>query len=278
MEIKVLGPLEAWQYGVSIAPTASKHRKVLSLLAMCSGELVTVSSLIEEVWGPDAPRTAMQTLHTYIMRLRQRIDEVLPAGDPPAAKELLITRPCGYTMNIAPEDVDAHHYRELADAGERALESGDHASASRLLDTALRCWRGPALVDVDVGPRLGVEVARLEQSRLSALESRIDADLQLGRHRQLLGELAGLTVRYPMHERLVGQYMTALHFSGQKSHALATFRNLRETLVNELGIEPSHQVRRIQGAILNADTNLNDSLVWHQTFMRRADVADSLRR
>jgi DNA-binding SARP family transcriptional activator len=253
MEIRILGPLEAKRNGTSIAPTARKPRQVFSLLAVCAGQLVTVPALVEELWGMDPPRSAIQLVQTYILRLRQLIEETLPSGSAGAAKDILITRPGGYTLDISPEAVDVYEYQELSAAGDRAVEAGDYRSASGLLGKALTVWRGPALVDVRVGPRLGVEVARLEQSRLGVLESRIEADLHLGRHHQLLGELAELTARYPMHEKLCAQYMTALYVSGCKWRALEIFRTLRQKLVDELGVEPSVQVQHLQRAILNSD-------------------------
>jgi DNA-binding SARP family transcriptional activator len=253
MEIKVLGPLEIRQGDRLLELTAAKQRKALSLLAICAGDLVTVPALIEELWGADAPRSAAQTVQTYIMKLRYHIDENRPAGSPRTAKDMLVTRPCGYALDIARSDVDVHSYQEAANAGEHALAAGDFQAASDLLSTALDRWRGPALVDVDLGPRLGFEVTRLEQGRLTVLESRIDADLGLGRHRQLLGELAALTSRYPLHERLCEQYMTALHRSGRSWRALETFRTLRKTLVGELGIEPSRQLQHLQRRILRSE-------------------------
>jgi SARP family transcriptional regulator, regulator of embCAB operon len=264
MEIKVLGPLQAWANGRTITPTANKPRQILSLLAISAGELVTVTELIEELWDAKAPRSALQSVQTYILRLRQLIDEAQPAGRALAAKDVLITRPCGYTLNIETRGVDVYCYQELAAAGERAMDAGDYESASRLLGSALDRWRGPALVDVRIGSRLGIEVARLEQSRLAVLESRIDADLGLGRHRQLLGELAELATRYPMHEKLCAQYMTALYVSGCKWRALEIYRTLRKKLVDELGIEPSAEVQRLQWAILNADTNLDKNPAWQE--------------
>jgi SARP family transcriptional regulator, regulator of embCAB operon len=262
MEVKVLGPLEARENGRSILLTASKPRQILSLLAVSAGELVTVSELVEELWGLNAPRSAVQSVQTYILRLRQGIEAALPSGGSSVAKDVLVTRPCGYALNISTKDVDVHGYQELAQAGERAMEAGDYQSASRLFGSALSRWRGPALVDVRVGPRLGIEVARLEQSRLGVLESRIDADLGLGRHRQLLSELAELTTRYPMHEKLCAQYMTALYVSGCKWRALEVFRTLRQNLVDELGVEPSVHVQRLQRAILNCDEELDRPASW----------------
>jgi SARP family transcriptional regulator, regulator of embCAB operon len=267
MEVKVLGPLEARENGRSILLTASKPRQILALLAMSAGELVTVSELVEELWGLNAPRSAIQSVQTYILRLRQGIEAALPTGGVAVAKDVLVTRPCGYALDIAPQAVDVHGYQELAAAGERAMEANDYQAASRLFGSALSRWRGPALVDVRVGPRLGIEVARLEQSRLGVLESRIDADLGLGRHRQLLSELAELTTRYPMHEKLCAQYMTALYVSGCKWRALEVFRTLRQNLVEELGVEPSVHVQRLQRAILNCDEELDRPATWKHSGM-----------
>lgn len=254
MEIKVLGALEALHNGVSIVPTAGKPRQVLALLAINAGQMVPARALIDELWGSEnAPRSAIQLVQTYILRLRQGIDHA-GSTDAGAAKQILMTRPGGYTLDVAEEDVDTHLFDKLARGGEQALESGDHRSASRMLSMALDVWRGPALVDVRVGAQLGIEVERLSQSRLTVLESRIDADLGLGRHHQLLGELAELTARYPLHETLCEQYMTALNRCGCKWRALEIFHRLRQRLVDELGIEPSIRVRRVQHAILSSDT------------------------
>lgn len=256
MEINVLGPLEAWQNGRSVVPTARKPRQVLSLLAVSAGRMVPVPALVEELWGfEQAPRSATQVVQTYILRLRECIGKG-------SAKQVLTTRPGGYALEVAPEDVDAHRFQRLAEAGEQALLSGDHRAASSLLGGALELWRGPVLVDVPPGVQLGVEVERLDRSRLSVLESRIEADLRLGRHHQLLGELAELTARYPLHEKLCEQYMTALYMCGCKWRALEVFQRLRQSLVDELGIEPSVHVRQVQRAILNADVR------WEATLRR----------
>ncbi|HET9142301.1 AfsR/SARP family transcriptional regulator [Actinophytocola sp.] len=255
MKVKVLGPLEAWHNGVPVVPTARKPRQVLAMLAICARQLIPVSTLIEELWGiTEAPRSATQLVQTYILRLRQHIDDAMLAG---AGKQILITRPGGYTLDIAPEDVDVHRFAQLSTSGERAMEAGDYAAASKLLGSALETWRGPTLVDVRVGFRLGVEVERLEQSRLGVLESRIEADLRIGRHHQLLGELAELTALYPLHEKLCEQYMTALYACGCKWKALEIYRRLRKRLVDELGVEPSVQVQQLQHAILNSDVDLD---------------------
>lgn len=263
MKVMVLGPLEVWHNGVSIVPTAGKPRQVLSMLAIRAGQLVPVPQLIEELWGiDDAPRSATQLVQTYILRLRQLIDDAsLDGAGAGGAKQILITRPGGYTLDIGTEDVDVHQFQNLSRSGERAMESGDYRAASTLLGRSLDTWRGPTLIDVRVGTRLSVEVERLEQSRLGALESRIEADLRLGRHHQMLGELAELTALYPLHEKLCEQYMTALYTCGCKWKALEIFRRLRQRLVDELGVEPSVQVQQLQRAILNSDVDVEAAIM-----------------
>jgi DNA-binding SARP family transcriptional activator len=256
-QIRVLGPLAAELNGHSFAPTAAKPRLVLALLAIHAGELVTTNAMVEELWGREAPRSAVPTIQTYILKLRRGLKKAGWSGDP---RDVLARRPGGYTLDIPADLVDVNRYQELVTSGEHALADEDHEEASSSLGAALDLWRGPALVDLPTGFQLGVEVTRLEQSRLSALESRIEADLRLGRHHQLLGELAELTARYPMHETLCAQYMTALSVSGLKWRALEVFCELRKTLVRELGVEPSLHVQRLQRAILESDTPLGEDV------------------
>ncbi|HEY0640184.1 MAG TPA: AfsR/SARP family transcriptional regulator [Pseudonocardiaceae bacterium] len=256
MDIKVLGPLEARHNGRSITPSAHKPRQILALLALQAGHVVTVPALIEELWGMQPPRSALTTLQTYILQLRRRIGAALPpdGSDP---KDVLVTSYGGYMLDIDPAQVDVQEYERLVSAGTRAVEVGDEVSGSRLLRSALGLWRGQMLVDVHIGLRLAVELTRLEESRLGVLEACIDVDLRLGRHHALLSELAVLTARHPMHENLCAQYMIALHRSGRPWRALDVFKNLRSTLVEELGVEPSARLQQLQRAILNSEPSLD---------------------
>jgi DNA-binding SARP family transcriptional activator len=257
MEIRVLGPLEAAVRGRSITPTAAKPRQVLSLLALQPEKVVPVPMLVEELWGIAPPRSALTTLQTYILQLRRGITAALPAGAG-GAKEVLVTKYNGYTLAIPPEDVDVKRYERLAAAGRKASEAGDLIRASGLLQDALALWRGQALVDVQIGSRLGCEVAWLEESRLGLLESRIEIDLQLGRHGSVLSELSVLTSRSRMNENLCRLFMLALYRSGRRWQALDAFRSLREALVDELGVEPSGRLQALQRAILNSDPTLDE--------------------
>jgi DNA-binding SARP family transcriptional activator len=257
MDVRILGPLEATEGGVTMLPTAGKPRQILALLALEVGRMVTVPRLMEELWGVDPPRSAQTTLQTYILQLRKRIAAALPEDGPVRAKDVLVTRPGGYLLDIGPEEMDVHGFERLAAAGRRALELGDRESASRMLRSALAVWRGPALVDVQTGMLLEIEVTRLEESRMCVVEKRIEVDLALGRHHALLSELAVLTARHPMHENLRGQYMIALYRSGQQWRALQAFGELRECLATELGVDPSPRLQQLHQSILTSDTRLD---------------------
>ncbi|HEX6340530.1 AfsR/SARP family transcriptional regulator [Umezawaea sp.] len=254
MEIKVLGPLEAWLNGVSIMPTASKPRQLLALLGMQAEHVVTVPALIEELWGMSPPRSALTTLQTYVLGIRRKIEEACPR---PQAKDVLVTKYGGYQLEAGPESVDVTAFERAQDAGRRAYEAGRLVEASASFSAALAVWRGPVLSDVKAGVRLGMEITRLEESRLGVQETRIDAELRLGRHQALLGELSVLTAQHPMHENFRAQFMLALYRSGRQWRALEEYRSLHDRLMEELGLVPSERLRQLHHAILSADSVLD---------------------
>ncbi|MFD3939694.1 BTAD domain-containing putative transcriptional regulator [Streptomyces sp. NPDC058611] len=266
MDIDVLGALAVRENGLSITPTAPKPRQVLALLALHADQVVPVSALIEELWAGEPPRSARTTLQTYVLQLRALIATALERGGPdggpdggpgpqaPArtAKDVLATLPGGYLLSSGGGTLDVREFDRLAGTGYRAMDAGDFAGAARLLREALALWSGPAFADVQGGVQLDMETRRLEETRLCALDQRIDADLRLGRHRELLAELTVLASRYRTHENLHGQFMLALHRSGRRGEALDVYQRLRGTLVRELGLEPSVALRRLQRSILMA--------------------------
>ncbi|GGZ96576.1 AfsR/SARP family transcriptional regulator [Streptomyces subrutilus] len=274
MDIDVLGALAVRENGISITPTAPKPRQVLALLALHADQVVPVSALIEELWAGEPPRSARTTLQTYVLQLRALIATALeqgarpgqaPAADPAAAypapgggaavrtaKDVLVTLPGGYLLSSGGGTLDVREFDRLAGTGYRAMDAGDFAGAARLLREALALWSGPAFADVHGGVQLDMETRRLEETRLCALDQRIEADLRLGRHRELLAELTVLATRYRTHENLHGQFMLALHRSGRRGEALDVYQRLRQTLVRELGLEPSAALRRLQRSILMA--------------------------
>ncbi|PWI07863.1 hypothetical protein DIZ27_25885 [Streptomyces sp. NWU339] len=254
MDIAVLGALDVRENGISVTPTAPKPRQVLALLALHADQVVPVATLIEELWGDRPPRSARTTLQTYVLQLRELISAAIERDpeDAPArtAKDVLVTSPGGYLLNTSGGASDVREFERLAGTGYRAMDAGDFAGAARRLRDALALWTGSALADVQAGAQLEMEARRLEETRLCALNQRIEADLRLGRHRELLGELTVLVSRYRTHENLYGQFMLALHRSGRRSEALHVYQRLRTALVRELGLEPSAGLRRMQRLIL----------------------------
>ncbi|MEU6556229.1 AfsR/SARP family transcriptional regulator [Streptomyces sp. NPDC046915] len=259
MDIDVLGTLAVREKGVSITPTAPKPRQVLALLALHADQVVPVGMLTEELWGAEPPRSARPTLQTYILQLRELITVALEdgagdaadgTGDRRSAKDVLLTVPGGYLLKSAQGTSDVREFERLAGTGYRAMDAEDYPQAARLLREALTLWTGPALADVHTGTHLQTQVKRLEESRLCALDQRIEADLRLGRHRELLAELTVLVSRYPTHESLCGQYMLALYRSGRRGEALDAYQRLRATLVRTLGLEPSSALGKLQRSIL----------------------------
>ncbi|MCF3184613.1 AfsR/SARP family transcriptional regulator [Streptomyces polychromogenes] len=253
MDIDVLGALAVRENGISITPTAPKPRQVLALLALHADQVVPVSALIEELWGTMPPRSARTTLQTYVLQLRALIATALEGTDGErTAKDVLVTLPGGYLLNSGGGTSDVREFDRLAGLGYRAMDAGDFPVAAQRLREALALWSGPAFADVQGGVQLDMETRRLEETRLCALDQRIEADLKLGRHRELLAELTVLVSRYRTHENLHGQFMLALHRSGRRGEALDVYQRLRATLVRDLGLEPSTTLRRLQRSILMA--------------------------
>ncbi|MFF4583203.1 BTAD domain-containing putative transcriptional regulator [Streptomyces sp. NPDC001389] len=253
MDIDVLGALAVRENGISITPTAPKPRQVLALLALHADQVVPVSALIEELWGTMPPRSARTTLQTYVLQLRALIATALEGNDEDrTAKDVLVTLPGGYLLNSDGGTSDVREFDRLAGLGYRAIDAGDFPVAAQRLREALALWSGPAFADVQGGVQLDMETRRLEETRLCALDQRIEADLKLGRHRELLAELTVLVSRYRTHENLHGQFMLALHRSGRRGEALDVYQRLRATLVRDLGLEPSTTLRRLQRSILMA--------------------------
>ncbi|WP_221350418.1 AfsR/SARP family transcriptional regulator [Streptomyces beigongshangae] len=257
MEIKVLGPLTAQEHGISVVPSAAKPRQILAVLAFQAGRIVTVSTLMEEIWGEAIPRSAATTLQTYILQLRRMITGALSDNATRGAKDILVTQHGGYLLDLPPGHVDVQEYEQCASAGRAAFDAHDDRAASHLLGAALDMWRGPALVDVRVGRVLELDVLRIDQDRLAVLERRLTADLRLARHSELVPELTVLTARYPMHENFCALLMLASYRSGNAWRALQAFQQLRSTLIEELGLEPSPRLQRLHQSILTGDPTLD---------------------
>lgn len=271
LRVSLLGPLFACLGQTPFAPSAPKQRQVLALLALKAGQAVTVPTLVEELWGDRPPRSYATTLQTYVLHLRKALAAAQP--DNPAARRLLGTTHFAYVLEKSTCQTDLEEFNRLARAGRTAAKEGDHRLASEWLDRALKLWRGPAMVDVPKGPVLEIEAASLEEARLGVLELRIEADLILGRHRDLLSELTLETAKNPMNENLSAFLMFALYRSGHVGRSLKAFHWLRSVLNNELGVEPCARLQRLQAAILSGDPDLES---WSVTRPREDLALDSL--
>ncbi len=242
LEFRLLGSLEARVDDRSIALGGMRQRGLLALLLLRPNEVVSRDRLIDELWRDHAPETAANALAALVARLRR----VLPA-------DVLVTRSGGYEVQVEPETVDVYRFEHLLEDGSRALAAGDAAGAAEHLHSALSLWRGRPLADFTYEPFAEPAILRLEELRLGALENRIDADLALGRHGDLVGELQPLVLDHPLRERFRGQLMLALYRSGRQAEALEVYRDGRRVLLDELGIDPSTALQELEKAILRQD-------------------------
>lgn len=266
MDVRKLGPFTVRLDGKSIVPSAAKPRQILALLVLRAEQVVTVPTLMEEIWGDQIPRSAATTLQTYILHLRRQVRAALRAEEGIDAKDVIATSLGGYRLAVRPCSSDVREFQTLSTRGLKALEANDPHTASALLRKALDLWRGQALVDVPTGRVLSVDLLGLEEQRIRVLEQRIEADLMLGRHAALLAELRMLVAKYPMNENLTAQLMTAFYRSGALWRALNAFQTLRKTLIDELGVEPSSRIQRLHQAMLSGEPTLSDNSLsgsWH---------------
>lgn len=246
MEFQILGPLEATEQGRPLPLGAHKQRALLALLLLRRGEVVSADRLIDELWGEQPPRTATKSLQVHVSHLRKAL------GD-----GVLETRGRGYVLQVDREQVDVERFERLLEEGREALAVGEARSAAEILRQALALWRGPALADIAYEPFAQTEIARLEELRLAALEERIEADLALGRHAELVPELEALVREHPLRERLRAQLMVALYRSGRQAEALDAYRQARSALIDELGLEPSRELQELERSILTQDPQLD---------------------
>jgi DNA-binding SARP family transcriptional activator len=243
VEFRALGPLEVVEHGSSLVLGGAKQRALLAMLLLHANEVVSSERLIDELWGEAPPATVTKSIHVYVSRLRKELGE-----------ERLVTRSPGYVLRVEPGEFDLQRFEALL--AEARDGDADAAATARTLREALALWRGAPLADLAFEPFAQVEIARLEELRWAALEARIDADLARGRHADLVGELQALVAEHPLREHLHGQLMLALYRSGRQADALEAYRGAREFLLDELGLEPSEDLKRLEAAILRQDPEL----------------------
>jgi DNA-binding SARP family transcriptional activator len=245
LELGLLGPLVASRGGQPISVAGPKPKALLAILALEAGRVVSIDRLIEELWPVQPPGTAAHAVQVYVSQLRKAL-----------GSDAISTRRPGYVLELDPERIDVHRFGRLADEARASLQSGDPVLAERLLREALALWRGSALADFTYAPFAQGEIARLEELRLVALEDRAESELGLGQDARLVSELEALVRAHPLRERPRALHMLALYRSGRQADALAAYRHARETLVEEVGIEPGPALKALEAAILRQDESL----------------------
>ncbi len=261
LELRMLGPVRAARDGRELGLGGPKQRAVLALLLVDAGRVVPAEYLTEMLWRGTPPPGASKTLRSYISRLRSLL----------GPEATLAARGGGYVITVGPDRVDVARFERLAGAGRDALGRGEAAAAASRFAEALALWRGRALADVSVVEPLALEAARLEELRLVALEGRIEADIERGRHGEVTGELEQLGAEHPVRERLWRLPVLALYRAERQADALAAYRRARQMLAEELGIEPGEELRRLEEAVLRQEVPPSATAAVTRTLPR--DVA-----
>jgi DNA-binding SARP family transcriptional activator/predicted ATPase len=254
MQYRILGPLEVADGPRLLDLGGPKQRAVLAALLVEANQVVSLDRLIDELWEDEPPPRATASLQAYISNLRRELE---PDRAPRSPARVLVTRPPGYVLRVNPDDIDANRFETLVAGGRGLLEEGKLEAALTALSDALRLWRGPALADLAAEPFAQVEATRLEELRLTALESRLEAELALGRHAAVVPELESLVRSYRYHERLWGLLMLALYRSGRQADALHAFQDARAILSGELGVDPGPALQELEGDILSQSPSLD---------------------
>ena len=250
-EYRILGPVEVVLGGQPVPLAAPRQRALLAALLLEANRVVSVDRLTEQLWGESPPAQARNTIQSLVLRLRRLLTPIRPPG----GGEVLVTRQPGYLLRVAPDQLDLARFEKLHAAGRAALADGSPRPAARLLREALALWRGEPLSDVAGSGLDEVEAPRLRERRLQALEGRIEADLLLGQHGDLIAELPALIAEHPLRERLYGQLMLALYRAGRQAEALEVFHTLRSRLIEEIGVDPGAELRATHQAILRGEVD-----------------------
>lgn len=245
MEFRILGSLEVVGRGGGVKLGGTKQRSLLAFLLLNPNRAISRDRLIDELWGDQPPVTAATAIQVHVSQLRKAL-----------GRDVIVTQTPGYLIRVRDGELDLERFeRSVAEA-----QNAQPEEASVLLRGALGLWRGTPLAELDV-PFAHAAGVRLEEQRLAALEQRIDADLALGRHAQLVHELEGLIREHPLREHLRGQLMLALYQSGRQAEALDVYRSGRRLLDEELGLKPHGELQRLEKAILNHDPSLESPVV-----------------
>jgi predicted ATPase/DNA-binding SARP family transcriptional activator len=268
LRIELLGPVEAWVDGRPVALGGRLPRALFAVLALMGGRVVTIDQLIDELWGEEPPARARDSLQMHVSRLRKGLVEAGADGD------RLVSRAGGYLLEVRPGERDVDRWQHALERARRARADGEPQVARQRVEEALAVWHGEPLAGVSMNSLLAAERARLEEERLAAIVEGVELDLELGRHGELLGELEALVIAHPFKERIVELQMLALYRSGRQADALAAFQVARGRFVDELGIEPAEQLRKLHEDVLQHSAELSSPV--DQTARTKVEVQPRL--
>jgi DNA-binding SARP family transcriptional activator len=253
IQFRVLGPLQVVRDGARLSLGGAQQRAVLAFLLTERQRAVSVDEIADALWGERPPAGYATTIQTYVFHLREVLEPERTKGDPPG---VLVTEPGGYRLKIDPKTVDAADFERLIESGESFVERGLPAEGAADLRRALSLWRGSVLADLAGYEFVARLRSRLDEVRLRAIESRIDADMALGRHGSVIAELNSLAESHPLREHLQAQRILALYRAGRQADALAAYRSVRGRLMEELAVEPGAELTNLHRLILNQDGGL----------------------
>jgi DNA-binding SARP family transcriptional activator/ABC-type glycerol-3-phosphate transport system substrate-binding protein len=253
MEFRILGPLEVTRDGQPLVVNSARQRALLALLITNVNRPLSPDRIIDELWGEEPPDSGTKAVVFHISKLRETLEPGRAKGE---SGSILVTEALGYTLKADPESIDSVRFERLATEG-RAILRDDADSAATTLREALSLWRGAPLSDFTYEPFAQSEIRRLAELRLRVVEDRLEADLTVGHHDAVVGELEGLVDEHPLRERLRGQLMLALYRCGRQAESLRTYQEGRRLLAEELGIDPSPELRRLEDLILRQDAELD---------------------
>jgi DNA-binding SARP family transcriptional activator len=254
LDFHLLGPFGVKCGKETLRLGGRRQKAVLALLTIHVGDVVSTDRIAHEIWSGHPPQSAVQTIHTYISRLRKILQGSQFKDDQP---EIIRRQDPGYILTVPRDAIDAHRFEETVAAASGHLTSGNPGDAAEELRRALNFWRGSPLADLDTEPFAAVESQRLDERRLEAIELLIEAELALAHHSRVVAELQDLVDRFPVRERFWAQLITALYRSGRQAEALAAYGRVRALLVEELGVEPGPELQQLELRVLEQSPDLD---------------------
>lgn len=257
LDVRILGPFEVWRDNAMLELGRPQQQAVLAILVVHANEVVSSDRIVDELWQGDPPPSARHTLQTHVSRLRRALEPAVPSK---GHYTRLASHRAGYVLQLAEDEIDSNRAAALIDRGRRLLIDGQPEEASLVLKSALGLWRGSPLMDFQYYDFAQGEIIRHEELRLSAIEDCVAAELAMGNHHEIVGELEALTAAHPHRDRIRSQLMTTLYRCGRQTEALSVYQDIVEVLADQLGLVPGPDLQDLEQRILRHDKALLDPI------------------